>query len=320
MDNFKFEASSETVINSLFTKREGETKLGERVSWEMLPMTRFVLLGIQEDIGPQTNLGNEGSKNAFIPAIKKFLNMQSNRFLDGNEVYFLGTISQNCNFKSIEDGEKLVLELDELISNLLVPVFKQGMTPIIIGGGHNNAYPILKSQFTATTQKLEVVNLDPHADCRALEGRHSGNPFSYATLNGYLEHYSVLGLHKGYNNAAIYSFLDEHQYFYRFFEDYLDNAALFEKDIDTVCQPTAIKLGIELDLDAIKNMPSSAFTPSGFTIEEARIFIRKLAQSNRKIAYLHIPEGAPIGKKEELLVGKTISYLIYDFITSELSK
>jgi formiminoglutamase len=246
--------------------------------------------------------------------------MQSNRFLDGKEVYFLGTISQNCNFKSIEDGAKLVLELDELISTLLIPVFNQGLIPIIIGGGHNNAYPILNSQFMVTSKKVEVINLDPHADCRALEGRHSGNAFSYATKNGYLEHYSVLGLHKGYNNAKIYSFLDEHQYFYRFFEDYMDDATLFEKDIDTVCQPTDFKLGIELDLDAIKNMPSSACTPSGFTIEEARIFIRKLARSSRKIAYMHIPEGAPISKKEELLVGKTISYLIYDFITSELSK
>ena len=40
-----------------------------------------------------------------------------------------------------------------------------------------------------------------------------------------------------------------------------------------------LPFGIELDMDCIKLMPASAFTPSGFTLEEARKFIRKTAAS-----------------------------------------
>ena len=47
---------------------------------------------------------------------------------------------------------------------------------------------------------------------------------------------------------------------------------------------------IELDMDSIVNMPSSAMTPSGFTVEEARKFMRMMA-ANLTCAYVHLPEG-----------------------------
>lgn len=61
------------------------------------------------------------------------------------------------------------------------------MTPIAIGGGHNNAYPMLKGYSLAKKEKINAINCDPHADFRALEGRHSGNGFSYAVNDGYLD-------------------------------------------------------------------------------------------------------------------------------------
>ena len=44
-------------------------------------------------------------------------------------------------------------------------------------------------------------------------------------------------------------------------------------------------VGIEMDMDSLVNMPSSAMTPSGFTVEEVRKFIRAMAL-NLKCAYI----------------------------------
>ena len=51
---------------------------------------------------------------------------------------------------------------------------------------------------------VAAVNLDPHADFRATEGRHSGNGFSYAYMDGALGFYHVVGLHPGKNRPAAY--------------------------------------------------------------------------------------------------------------------
>jgi formiminoglutamase len=75
--------------------------------------------------------------------------------------------------------------------------------------------------------------------------------------------------------------------------------------------------GIEIDLDAIPNIPSSAMTISGYSIEQLRQFISYFAK-NKNASYLHICEGAPdLGEqKNNNLVGKLIGYLITDFIKS----
>jgi len=73
--------------------------------------------------------------------------------------------------------------------------------------------------------------------------------------------------------------------------------------------------GIELDLDCIEHVLSSAATPSGLTPLHARQFVTFVAQDARP-AYLHICEGATQlydGKKNES-TGKLISYLVSDFI------
>jgi formiminoglutamase len=73
--------------------------------------------------------------------------------------------------------------------------------------------------------------------------------------------------------------------------------------------------GIEIDLDVIENVLSSAISPSGFSTTQARQFIHQTAVKN-KIAYLHICEGAvelENGQKSST-IGKLISYLVSDFV------
>ena len=70
--------------------------------------------------------------------------------------------------------------------------------------------------------------------------------------------------------------------------------------------------GIEIDCDAIENIPSSAASPSGFSVKQARQFVHYFAK-HKNAKYLHICEAAPT-KKTETKVGKLITYLITDFI------
>jgi formiminoglutamase len=65
-------------------------------------------------------------------------------------------------------------------------------------------------------------------------------------------------------------------------------------------------------------MPSSAFTPSGFSLNDARKYIHTIAK-HKNISYLHLPEGAPSSVKEEKIVGKALAYLVSDFIKQNSS-
>jgi len=316
MTNFEFILFHHDSLQKLTSSREGEVKLGEVVSTKITDKTRFVILGICEDIGPQANHGNSGAKNGFLPSIQKFLNMQSNRKYVGEDVCVAGFIQQNCRFSSMESARTLVGELDFFVQSIVQPWMEQGLIPIIVGGGHNNAYPLIKSFAKATGKSLEVINLDPHADCRRLEGRHSGNPFSYAKNDGFLSNYTVLGLHTAYNSESMLQYMNEQEFYYSYFEEYIVRPEKLESDIQMVIIRSNDPLGIELDVDAIKYMPSSAYTPSGISTEQARKYIMKLASAKRRPAYLHLPEAAPKNELDEKIVSKTIAYLIHDFVSS----
>ena len=90
--------------------------------------------------------------------------------------------------------------------DILRNLFEAGLELVVIGGGHNNCYPIIRAAATHSgrrTLPLDVVNLDPHADCRNVaEGRHSGNGFSTAFGEGLIRKYFLCGYHNRYNSQA----------------------------------------------------------------------------------------------------------------------
>lgn len=313
--NFDFIASEASDIRQHCSIRSGETKLGERISTVVTPKTRYVLLGIQESIGPMANNGLEGAQHGFPVFLKRFVNMQSNRFLSGEELAFIGTIKQKMNCSTVLDARLAVENLDDLVVEVLAPYTNLGLIPIVIGGGHNNAFPLIKVVSLSKKEAISVVNLDPHADCRSLEGRHSGNSFSYATHFGILKNYAVLGLHKAYNSEFLLSYLEKNAFFHSFFDDYIANKAQFHQDVAHVGEMVSSDgyFGLELDMDAIHFMPTSAFSPSGFSLEEARYYTVQLAKYGN-CAYFHLPEGAPTNEYEEKVVGKSLAYLVHDFM------
>jgi formiminoglutamase len=49
---------------------------------------------------------------------------------------------------------------------------------------------------------VNAINFDAHSD-RILEGRHSGNGFSYAYEEGFLKKYFIFGLHEIYLKSVL---------------------------------------------------------------------------------------------------------------------
>lgn len=321
--NFEFIPFTQKSLSGITSIRSGEVKLGEKLQTLENGVTdtaKYFILGISEDIGPQSNGGLSGSTGAFNAFIKRFVNIQSNQFFNGGNTIVLGEIISNSIFQNLETGRKLIDELDLFVESIISPYIQSGLIPIVIGGGHNNAFPIIKSISKSLEQSISVINFDPHADFRPLEGRHSGNPFSYAYDHGFLNKYAILGLHQSYNSQYILDQLTKNDFLFSFFDDYLSKKANFEQDLITFYEHiNSGEFGIELDLDAIAYMPSSAFSPSGMAVEEARSYILQMAKS-KNVQYLHLPEAAPKNEKEEAIVGKTLAYLVSDFIkTNQLA-
>ena len=328
---------NEKDIQEFVTPREGETKLGDCVavidskkelqSELKNSSASFVILGVPEDIGVRMNGGNGGAHTAFIPALKSFLNTQQNQFIDGNDILVLGYLDclddvYDFDVSDREKGDLLVKAIDKELSNLIKTIVESGKTPIIIGGGHNNAYGNIKGLSEGKNQPVNVINLDAHTDLRRLEERHSGNGFSYALQEGFINHYFMFGLHENYTPQYIFEMIhDSLNLEYNTFEELeVYQSTSFDGELQRAKnfiqeQP----FGIEIDLDCIQHFPSSAMTPSGFTPQQARRFTHYFGKL-QNASYLHVCEGAPAVVKDEIAngqVGKYISYLISDFIKAK---
>lgn len=322
--------------NKLLSKRSGESKFGQHVQtltsisniYEQLCNldVNYVILGLPEDVGVFANHGKTGTANAWNTALKSLLNIQSNAHTHAADVLILGHLDftealneiaklKLTKKKDVLKARKWVEKMDTEVSYIIHQIVSAGKIPIVIGGGHNNAYGNIKGSSLALNNPINAVNLDAHTDFRSVEGRHSGNGFSYAFTEGFLENYFVFGLHEIYTSDAIFSTFENSKYLdYNTFESLeIRKERRFKKELARATEHiTSNHFGIEIDCDAIENIPSSAQTPSGFTVNQARQFVSHFA-NNEYATYLHICEAAPT-KKSADQVGKLITYLITDFI------
>ncbi|MFM9907873.1 MAG: formimidoylglutamase [Chitinophagaceae bacterium] len=336
-------------VLSLTKIRKFETKLGEQVkvtgsaaqleSVLSQPGIKYVLFGIPEDIGVRANGGVGGTDSCWIPFLSSFLNIQNNDFLSGEEILLLGhfdfgdikyLIEQNAyGVEEKKDAYRhAVITVDDEVEELVKQICAHKKIPIAIGGGHNNAYPLIKGAAKGLHKagliqlaQINAINLDAHSDFRPSEGRHSGNGFRYAEEDGYLLKYCIVGIHENYLPQNVWMDIVNNP-----FIDFITYEDIFIHEkrnfIQAVAHATGFTednyTGIELDLDAIENVLSSAQTPSGISALHARQYIN-FAALDCNAAYVHICEGATQlvdGKKEDT-TGKLISYLISDFIKAQ---
>jgi formiminoglutamase len=295
-----------------------------------------VIFGIPEDIGVQANYGIGGTSTAWTSFLQAFLNVQSNDFLVGEEIAVIGhfdfgdiqyLIDKNAQDieEKVEAYRHAVNSIDEEVESLAKAIVAAGKTPIVIGGGHNNAYPLIKGAAKGLYQaqniplpQINCINLDAHTDFRPSEGRHSGNGFRYAEEDGFLQKYCVIGIHENYLPQNVWLDIVNNP-----FLDFISYEDIFLQEKRNFIQAVAHALdftddnyvGIELDLDSIENSLSSACSPSGIKPIHARQYIN-LCAAQSKACYLHICEGAVrlSDGRTDPSIGKLISYLVTDFV------
>jgi len=223
------------------------------------------------------------------------------------------------NKNDVKKLRDLVSIVDDRVSEAVRIIISIGKIPIIIGGGHNNAFGNIKGASQALNKKINVINCDPHLDFREAEGRHSGNGFSYAYEQGYLDKYAVCCMHEQYNNqSALNKFKqDPAHLFYNTYESvFVRNEQNFKTALKQCLGFVNDNVsGVEIDLDAITNVPSSAKTSSGISPAQARQYVYQCATHTNAL-YLHIAEGAPVLShiKADNKTGKLIAYLVFDFM------
>lgn len=95
-----FKTYTKQDILSLTKLRKFETKLGERIltlqeganiitELDQIP-SDYVIVGVPEDIGVLASGGTGGTGTAWLSFLQAFLNIQSNDFLEGEEIVIAG--------------------------------------------------------------------------------------------------------------------------------------------------------------------------------------------------------------------------------------
>lgn len=319
-------------IQSIIRLRNGEQKLGEHLLIGEAPevsTARFVILGLPEDIGVRANEGIGGTASAWPAFLKSFLNIQETDRLRGADFLLWGQLSctdwlEESAIADVSTLRALTGRIDDLVFPLIHQIIAAGKIPVVIGGGHNNAYPLIKGAATALNNGINAINVDAHADFRPLEGRHSGNGFRYAYEEGYLKNYALLGLHEAYNNTTLLTELETNKdIFPLFWEDiFMRQHMSWDKAMETCLAKIRHQpFGVELDLDSIEHVLSSAATPVGISTAHAMRYLYQCGLQP-KSCYMHLPEGVSqrADGQESVFTGKLLSYLVQAFCKGVLER
>ena len=139
-------------------------------SFEVLKEGDIVLMGIPQDIGVERNGGRKGASMAPF-RIREFLGKLSCNGIAGfqHTIYDAGNI--DCEGRTLED-------IREDHYEILHRILRMGASAIVLGGGHDIAFPNCKA-FVDAFEQTGIINIDPHLDIRVKinDLPHSGTPF-----------------------------------------------------------------------------------------------------------------------------------------------
>ena len=329
-------------LSRLLNIRPFESKFGEYVNilppgcdiYEQLKTldVDYVLVGLPEDAGVFANFGPLGASNTWETTLQNLLNIQKNEFTHPEKVLILGYLDFEKELtkinaldrsidKELAKSRKIVSKIDKHVAHLTYSIIKAGKIPIIIGGGQNNSYGNIKGAALALNSSINVINFDARTNFSTEEGRHSGNGFTYAFTEGFLDSYYIFGLHESQIPNTILKTINKlnHVNFSSYESMEVKQETSFKKELKVGLSYVKDKpFGIEIDCNAIENISSYTMSPSGFNLKNTRQFVHYFGKREHA-QYLHICEASPTAENMEQ-IGKLISYLISDFINANTSR
>lgn len=330
------------AVRAMTPRREGERKLGETIhtlpadaglleGLRSVSEAGFAILLVPSDLGVRANFGRPGAASLPQAALRRLLAMQDTPGLPGERFVIVGEVAvhewmqQAVGLDANRPGDlarlhALVGEVDARVTWVVQSIARAGRIPIVLGGGHENAFGVLAGLHAALGVAPGCANLDAHADLRSDEGRHSGNPFSRALAGGHLARYGVLGLHEPFLNTHMAERLHRED---RLLGLSLESLLRGEHTLDDACARLIEHVGtgpasLEVDLDAVAGVPASAATPSGLDAQQMRSCVHRLA-TGLDMRALHVCEGIP-GDGDAGGAGKLAALVVCDFVKARLGR
>jgi len=165
------------------------------------PLERFhapalVCIAYESDDGVCANGGRSGADRGPEALRERLGNLPS---VEGVDIVDAGSI----------EPASTVLETQEALAWAVERIVSLGGTPLVLGGGHDQAYGHFLGVAKALRRAPACVNIDAHLDMRPIpeDGPNSGTPFTQAMewcrANGQPFRYAVLGVQRGANTRGL---------------------------------------------------------------------------------------------------------------------
>jgi formiminoglutamase len=244
---------------------------------------KLAILGYAGEEGVKRNQGRAGTAQG-PRAIRKMMGPMAYHLPKALKIYDLGNV--------ITEGDTMEASHD-LIYQTIKGLLSKKAFPIILGGGHDLAYPHGKALIRtcqAKGEKLGIINLDAHFDMRPkVNGKgHSGSPFLQLAEEYPKDfHYCCLGIQKAANPISLFITAEQNKVHWIDSEKFtLENWGKIVHSLDGFCQQVN-KIYLSIDLDGFSSAFApgvSAPSPMGFSPELAQKVIHWLAKSGKLMA------------------------------------
>lgn len=244
---------------------------------------KVAFLGYQGEEGVKRNQGRIGTAQG-PDLVRKIMGSMAYHLSETTRIFDLG------NFRI--EGDQME-ETHDLLYATIKKLLSQKVFPIVIGGGHDLAYPhgsAALAHCSEKKEKLGIINLDAHFDLRPLlEGRgHSGSPFFQLGENHPKDfHYLCLGIQRAANPPILFETAKRLKAEWMEIEDFtLENWEEITLLLDEFCSKVN-KIYLSIDLDGFSSAYApgvSAPSPLGFSPELAFKVLDWIAKTGKLIS------------------------------------
>lgn len=134
-----------------------------------------VIIGVPQHIGVERNGGRpgaEGGPRAIRTALSKLATSSISDAVATGKLMLVDA-------GDIDPEGSTLEQIHDVLHDAVRGLLEMGAFPIILGGGHDTAWPTIRAYETLGTP-YGVINIDAHADVRPLQSErraHSGSPF-----------------------------------------------------------------------------------------------------------------------------------------------
>jgi len=274
----------------------------------------IALIGYACDEGVRRNHGRVGAKEgptALRQRLAKLpLHFDNKLVVDAGDVICIDNDMESC---------------QQLFSNYISGLIRQGIFPIALGGGHDMSYGHFMGLHdairSATKKKIGIINLDAHFDLRPVEDQgNSGTPFNQILGKLKQSHepvdYFVIGIQQQSNTKELFTIAKDYDVEY-----IMNDGCDASMDHQTALKDRLFQfisnndhLYITLDLDGFSSAYApgvSAPSPLGFSPKFVFEILSYLLDTRKVIAF-DIAELNPSVDRDNLTVD--LAAKVVDFV------